>query len=86
MISALLLLSLFDTTIFLRKHTRIKQLLSATTGYQAQLHGTEAVVPLPDNRSIPVTLSKESTADQKVLEEKLHKAVQIAQQKLNHKL
>jgi hypothetical protein len=39
-----------------------------TTGYQAQLHGTEAVVPLPDNRSIPVTLSKESTADQKVLD------------------
>lgn len=27
------------------------------TGYQAILHGTEAVVPLPDNRSIPVTFN-----------------------------
>ena len=26
------------------------------SGYQATLHGTEAVVPLPDNRSIPVSL------------------------------
>ena len=27
------------------------------SGYQAMLHGTEAVVPLPNNRSIPVELS-----------------------------
>jgi hypothetical protein len=27
------------------------------TGYNARLHGTEAVVPLPDNRSIPVSLA-----------------------------
>ena len=27
------------------------------SGYQATLHGTEAVVPLPDNRSIPVTVT-----------------------------
>ena len=27
-----------------------------STGYNARLHGTEAVVPLPDNRSIPVSL------------------------------
>jgi hypothetical protein len=27
------------------------------SGYQEVLHGTEAVVPLPDNRSIPVTLT-----------------------------
>lgn len=26
------------------------------SGYQATLHGTEAVVPLPDNRSIPVSM------------------------------
>jgi hypothetical protein len=26
------------------------------SGYQAELHGTEAVVPLPDNKSIPVKL------------------------------
>jgi hypothetical protein len=26
------------------------------SGYQETLHGTEAVVPLPDNRSIPVSL------------------------------
>lgn len=31
-----------------------------TSGYQTQLHGVEAVVPLPDNRSIPVTLTKDS--------------------------
>jgi hypothetical protein len=30
------------------------------SGYQAMLHGTEAVVPLPDNRSIPVTLDSSS--------------------------
>lgn len=27
------------------------------TGYQATLHGTEAVIPLPDGKTIPVTLS-----------------------------
>jgi hypothetical protein len=37
-----------------------------TSGYSATLHGTEAVVPLPDNRSIPVTISGES-ADSKKL-------------------
>jgi hypothetical protein len=39
------------------------------SGYQEVLHGTEAVVPLPDNRSIPVTLtnsqSNNSTMDTK---------------------
>ena len=30
---------------------------SSGKGYGAILHGTEAVVPLPDNRTIPVTLS-----------------------------
>ena len=29
----------------------------AKSGYAATLHGNEAVVPLPDNRSIPVTLN-----------------------------
>jgi adenosylcobinamide amidohydrolase len=29
----------------------------AQAGYAATLHGNEAVVPLPDNRSIPVTLN-----------------------------
>jgi len=29
----------------------------AQSGYAATLHGNEAVVPLPDNRSIPVTLN-----------------------------
>ena len=31
-----------------------------TSGYSATLHGTEAVVPLPDNKSIPVTLDSSS--------------------------
>ena len=31
-----------------------------STGYNARLHGTEAVVPLPDNRSIPVSLDSSS--------------------------
>lgn len=31
-----------------------------TTGYPALLHGTEAVVPLPDGRSIPVEIQQES--------------------------
>ena len=30
------------------------------SGYSATLHGTEAVVPLPDNRSIPVSLDSSS--------------------------
>lgn len=30
------------------------------SGYQETLHGTEAVVPLPDNKSIPVTLDSSS--------------------------
>jgi len=30
------------------------------SGYQTQLHGIEAVVPLPDNRSIPVNLDSSS--------------------------
>lgn len=30
------------------------------SGYQAELHGTEAVVPLPDNRNIPVSLDSSS--------------------------
>jgi hypothetical protein len=30
------------------------------SGYSETLHGTEAVVPLPDNRSIPVTLDSSS--------------------------
>jgi hypothetical protein len=30
------------------------------SGYNAKLHGTEAVVPLPDNRSIPVSLDSSS--------------------------
>lgn len=32
----------------------------STSGYSATLHGTEAVVPLPDNRSIPVSLDSSS--------------------------
>ena len=31
-----------------------------TSGYSATLHGTEAVVPLPDNRTIPVSLDSSS--------------------------
>jgi hypothetical protein len=34
------------------------------SGYSATLHGTEAVVPLPDNRSIPVTVTKEAESKQ----------------------
>ena len=30
------------------------------SGYSATLHGTEAVVPLPDNKSIPVSLDSSS--------------------------
>lgn len=32
----------------------------SVSGYSATLHGTEAVVPLPDNRSIPVSLDSSS--------------------------
>lgn len=32
------------------------------SGYQAQLHGTEAVVPLPDGKSIPVEMKDSSNA------------------------
>lgn len=35
-------------------------LSGSVSGYSATLHGTEAVVPLPDNRSIPVTLDSSS--------------------------
>ena len=30
----------------------------AQSGYPAMLHGTEAVVPLPDGKSIPVTMPR----------------------------
>ena len=33
-----------------------------TSGYAAELHGTEAVVPLPDGRSIPVQPSAQNSA------------------------
>jgi len=33
------------------------------TGFDARLHGTEAVVPLPDNRSIPVQITKTANRD-----------------------
>ena len=32
------------------------------SGYQETLHGTEAVVPLPDDKSIPVTITKDADA------------------------
>jgi hypothetical protein len=35
------------------------------SGFQATLHGTEAVVPLPDNRSIPVKMTGETKLDTK---------------------
>lgn len=35
-------------------------LSGSVAGYAATLHGTEAVVPLPDNRSIPVSLDSSS--------------------------
>lgn len=31
-----------------------------TSGFHAMLHGTEAVIPLPDNRSVPVTIEGSS--------------------------
>jgi hypothetical protein len=34
------------------------------SGYTAMLHGTEAVVPLPDGRSIPVRMDKDDTAEE----------------------
>ena len=34
-----------------------------TSGYAAQLHGTEAVVPLPDGKSIPVTMAGMGVTD-----------------------
>jgi hypothetical protein len=33
-----------------------------TTGYPALLHGTEAVVPLPDGRAIPVEMKQQPTS------------------------
>lgn len=38
-------------------------LSGAKSGFEAILHGTEAVVPLPDNRSIPVTLNAPNTSE-----------------------
>jgi hypothetical protein len=35
-------------------------LSGSTSGFAATLHGTEAVVPLPDNRTIPVSLDSSS--------------------------
>jgi hypothetical protein len=73
MISALLLSSLFDTTIFLRKHTRIKQLLSATTGYQPQilnLLGIQCCVP-------PVEPQPSDTGDLEVVMHVLHLHVAV---------
>jgi hypothetical protein len=37
-------------------------LTGPTSGYAAELHGTEAVVPLPDGRSIPLQSNPESSA------------------------
>jgi hypothetical protein len=41
-----------------------------TSGYAATLHGTEAVVPLPDNRSIPVSLKTDNSSNQSMLDSK----------------
>lgn len=38
-----------------------------TSGYAATLHGTEAVVPLPDNRSIPVSLKSDNSSELSML-------------------
>ena len=74
MISTLLLSSLFDATIFLRKHTKIKQLLSATTGYQAQillnLLGIQCCVP-------PVKPQPSDTGDLEVVKHVLHLHVAV---------
>ena len=40
-----------------RKYARGGTARGPQSGYNAVLHGNEAVVPLPDNRSIPVTLN-----------------------------
>ena len=40
-----------------RNYSRGGTARGAQSGYNAVLHGNEAVVPLPDNRSIPVTLN-----------------------------
>ena len=48
-----------------------------TTGYQAMLHGTEAVVPLPDGRSIPVTSTgREASLSAEILSAKLDEMIE----------
>ena len=36
------------------------------SGYQAELHGTEAVVPLPDGKTIPVTMTESAGSADKI--------------------
>lgn len=51
-----------------------------TSGYTAKLHGTEAVVPLPGDRSIPVNINDSSSGD---LVEKLSSAMEAQGAKLD---
>ena len=64
-------------------HAQLKKLATGgiiagpTTGYQAMLHGTEAVVPLPDGRSIPVTsTSREASLSAEILSAKLDEMIE----------
>ena len=59
------------------------------SGYQAMLHGTEAVVPLPNNRSIPVEFSGSNEPNKKqveLLEQNIQKLDEIIyqMQSMNH--
>lgn len=64
-------------------HAQLKKLATGgiiagpTTGYQAMLHGTEAVVPLPDGRSIPVTSTgREASLSTEILSAKLDEMIE----------
>ncbi|MEW8494235.1 MAG: tape measure protein [Candidatus Thiodiazotropha taylori] len=61
-----------------------------STGYPVELHGTEAVIPLPDNRSVPVSFisnSKDSSAYKDLVEEiRLLRAELIKAQEQNRSI
>ena len=57
--------------------------MGPSSGYQALLHGTEAVVPLPDGRTIPVQSSAQDSGVMAAQLDKLDEMVSIMKNQLN---
>jgi hypothetical protein len=53
------------------------------SGYQAMLHGTEAVVPLPNSRSIPVEVRNQDSSMMSAQLDKLDELVRVMQNQLS---